>query len=145
MALPTFTVPSYYSADLAYKAVSGIRSYLQSTVALLGTPQNAMVVKGIFDQLKLYKLKLREPHDAGLLDGDATWKQIVIDTWVELDSLVAASASIEEEYTKQAAQAVEAAANANSIIKLETAAAGITVSPAHHTAMINALNTSLGA
>jgi hypothetical protein len=123
MISKTLTPPEHYSADVAYRALSPLRPFLDAASTKITTGLDAKTAGDLFDQLERVAGNLQQALESGQLDGSAAWKTKVGAALMDIAAIASVAGPIELKYSQVAAQTMKDSAANGTRIRIEEASA----------------------
>ncbi len=141
MILKTLTPPTHYSADVAYRALSPLRPFLDSALPLLTSGLTAKTARQLFAQLSRIATNAQEAYEAGALDGSVEWKGKVGDALQDIATIATVARPIEQRYSEQTGNVIATSAASGTVLSLEEAADQVVFDPVDIDTIVAAINT----
>lgn len=121
--IPTIlTPPAHYSADVAYRALSPLRPFIDSALPLLISGLTAKTARQLFAQLGRIATNAQQAYESGALDGSAEWKALVGGALQDIAAIAAVAQPIEQRYSQQTGNVIATSAAGGTVLSLEQAA-----------------------
>jgi|GEM_PF-1763419 len=136
----TLTPPAHYSADVAYRALSPLRPFINSALPLLTTGLTAKTARELFAQLERISANLQQAYESGVLDGEATWKANVGAALMDVGQIAAVAGPIQLKYAEQTGAVIAAGAQSGTAISLDEANATIIFDQADIDSIVTVIN-----
>lgn len=143
MLAKTLTPPEHYSADVGYKALLPLRGFIDSAMPKLVTGLTAYTSRQLFTQFARMAENLQQSYEGGSLDGSVTWKGAVGTALVDIASINAVAAPIQQKYANQVGQVI--AAETAAVLSTEEAGALVVFDQADIDSIVTAINAVLEA
>jgi len=137
----TLTPPPHYSADVAYRALSPLRPFINSALPLLKAGLTAKVARELFTQLERIAVNLQHSYESGALEGSAEWKGNVGAALMDIAAISSVAGPIQIKYAEQTGSVIAAGAQSGQAISLDDANSSIVFDQADIDAIIAVINS----
>ena len=143
MIVKTLVPPEHHSADVAYRALSPLRPFIDAALTKLVTGLTAKTARELFAQLERIANNMQESYGAGALDGSADWKGRVGLALMDIASIASVAGPIQLKYAKQTGTVIANGADNGQAISIDEANATIVFDQIDIDAIVTAINAVL--
>lgn len=143
MIVKTLVPPEHHSADVAYRALSPLRPFIDAALTKLVTGLTAKTARELFAQLERIAGNLQQAYESGSLDGSAVWKSNVGSALVDITAISAVAGPIQLKYAKQTGTVIANGADNGQAISIDEANATIVFDQIDIDAIVTAINAVL--